>query len=668
MRLYVSSSVFVGLVGPVRATPSEYMETWSKSIHDAIHNNKYLRAIEGSDDGHCGSKNDVTAAGNMWFTAAHCRLASKQLTYLQPLLPLPGGQLAVADVGEIIRVQKSFGDNVYFPPPAVPDCYFAGNASCAADEFCMVERHEKWGGWAEAPSGLGSNKFCTKPYFGWDTSHLNELQMNQLNASVVEDYCDGVYCKDGKCDSFPGWINQVSFGIGYPQAWRPARGQCVKYRKERQSCYVTEPTNRFYSNAFIGTADPHFNAGGGINRPFVCDPKLECKDIGKGVNTCVDLTVPPNIPGLRNEWETCAKDIPCGDGLVCTGRHLEILNNTCVTPRPADLCFAGPWWDSTKCPRTGKGADGVAPPCGGMTPAYALESLMTTMLLSPGEIISAGQCDYWYKGPGDPGWYQRMADLRKNIHSIFDTLWPKHLPGFEFLQSFEEIEILFGLPSKTYSDCVHAAAKTEADCKTDPQSAVCVLHMHLVNAASLAIQPNKVWSIIHWVMTNLQEDRDMSPAQVDASHAIALIMRDNFWCNDCRGFFDTGVLGVLGYPPTSTRSLDHEYYWNLGHNQASEHVASTRGSHPWIMQLAGQSSTRLDYGMYQNPFFVPYLQAHMQWKQVERDGDGECLLGLCMDDPRYKLKCKRAKKKRCIYDFWKKRCPKTCSICHVLNK
>jgi len=663
MRLHVSSGVFFALVGLVRATPSEYMETWAENVRDAVLRNKYLRATGGTLTAElCGNKNKATAAGLMWFTAAHCRVASKPLLYLNN-----DNQIAAAQTDDIILVKSPFfGENVYFPPPAVPDCYFLGDAGCAADEFCMVERHEKWGPWAEAPSGLGSNSNCAMPYYGWDTSHLDKSQMKALNTSVVKDYCGGVYCEDGMCDSFPGWINQVSFAAGYPQTWRPARGQCVKYRKERQSCYMTEPTNKFYRDAFIGTADPSFNAGGGLTRPFVCDPKLECKNIGKGVNTavntCVNLTVP--LPtGLRNEWETCQKDLLCNDNLVCTGPTLEILQNTCVVPRPADLCYAGPWWDSTACPRTGKDAKGVAPPCGGMTPAYALESLMTTMLLSPGEIISAGTCDYWSDGGGaSSGWPKRMTDLRKNIYKLFDVLWPKHLPKFATLTSFEEIQKLFGLPYATYKSCTQANKKTDAECPIENKSKLCVLHRQLVHAATLSIQPNKVWSIIHWVMTNLEEDKDMSLDQVEASRAIALIMRDNFWCNDCRGFFDTGVLGVLGYPPKSTRAADHEHYWNLGHNQASEHVATTRGSHPWIMQLAGQSNTMLDYGKYQNPFFVPYPQAHTQWKQVERDENGECP-ALC-EDKLSKKKCNRTKKRgRCTKDYKKKMCQKTCNIC-----
>lgn len=610
----------------VTATPRQYMESWGPRIKEAVLQEKYLLmdSIGPSlSSSMCGKENNITSAGLMWFTAAGCRVASTALSYVNR-----NGIFANAESGDIIALGASPGDTVFFPPPQVPDCYFGGRNVCGPDEFCMAERHEKWGPWAMAPTGLGSNRFCAFPYYGFNTTQLNETSLAALNQSVVNTYCAGVTCgADGVCEYFPGWINQVSFSTtSNPQTWRPVRGQCVKYRKRNQSCYMMLPENTFYSDAFMSTSDPLFNDGGGINRPFVCEPELECRDMN-GVNTCVD----PNDDvqaSPRNEWETCSEDLPCAEGLICTGTSSVVMNYTCVVPRAADLCYAGPWWDSASCPRTGRDSDGELPPCGGMTVKFAQESLYATMLLSPGEIVSAGSCDYWYKQldytafDDTAGWPQRLAKLRESIYNIFDTLWPKHLAGFEELIPFQTIEDdVFVMPTATNEQCQLAAT---AVCEPNDNSEICILQRHHVYIARLIQQPNKVWSLIHWVMTNLKEEEEMTTQQVEASQAIALILHDNFWCSDCRGFFDGGVLGVLGYPPSSTRAIDHEFYWYRGHNEASEHVASVRGSHPWIMQLAGQSSGPVIGTEFQNPFFLTYEDAHLQWKQRPRDINGEC--------------------------------------------
>jgi hypothetical protein len=188
--------------------------------------------------------------------------------------------------------------------------------------------------------------------------------------------------------------------------------------------------NQFYPNPFLGTADSNFKAGGGIDRPFVCAPGLECKDIGRNTLTCVDpnesiksLSVP------RMEWETCGENLPCDDGLVCTGTNIEVLPNTCVVPRAPDVCYAGPWWNAIFCPRTGilNNVTIQEPPCGGMSPEMAFESLLTILLMSPGEINGPGQCNYWTLGDdtdytpatNNSGWAVRNHETRQNLYNVF---------------------------------------------------------------------------------------------------------------------------------------------------------------------------------------------------------------------------------------------------------
>ena len=83
----------------------------------------------------------------------------------------------------------------------------------------------------------------------------------------------------------------------------------------------------------------------------------------------------------------------------------------------------------------------------------------------------------------------------------------------------------------------------------------CRIRYSLAQSVSRASRPNQVWSLIHWVMHNLPER--MSVEQVQASKAIALILKDNFWCNDCRGLFTIGVLGAVGYPPVERNGTRH---------------------------------------------------------------------------------------------------------------
>merc|ERR1712170_302896 len=95
--------------------------------------------------------------------------------------------------------------------------------------------------------------------------------------------------------------------------------------------------------------------------------------------------------------------------------------------------------------------------------------------------------------------------------------------------------------------------------------------------------PNLIWSLIHFMMRN--QRAPMPQKAVDASQALATHLSENFWCNDCRGFFTIGVLSAYGLPPDAPNGEAHARYWNLGHNVASEHVATTRGGHPWIVSF-----------------------------------------------------------------------------------
>jgi len=128
----------------------------------------------------------------------------------------------------------------------------------------------------------------------------------------------------------------------------------------------------------------------------------------------------------------------------------------------------------------------------------------------------------------------------------------------------------------------------------------------LALTGSWANRPNLVWSLIHFVMHN--QPSPMSREAVAASRALANHLSENFWCNDCRGFFTIGILSSVGLPPETTDGEAHARYWNLGHNIASEHVASTRGGHPWINTLEEAAASGIE-----NPFYVPFETSVQMW-------------------------------------------------------
>ena len=102
----------------------------------------------------------------------------------------------------------------------------------------------------------------------------------------------------------------------------------------------------------------------------------------------------------------------------------------------------------------------------------------------------------------------------------------------------------------------------------------------------------------------------MRADQIEASRAIASLLQQNFWCTDCRGFFSIGILREYGYPPSSNNPMDHQAYWNLGHNVASEHTAATRGGHPWIHNINDKNVQKFGGS---KPYFMTLETAIEMW-------------------------------------------------------
>ena len=539
-----STSFFIAtwLCGSL-ASPSEYWALTSEAVRQARISrgqSQFGRTLRTgkADPVSCGRERYNGAAGPMWFAnpyAAGCSKASMDLTYAYD------GKVHVAKKGDLIKMQC---DNWECPIPAVTDCYSDRNA-CASDEWCMVITHEKWGAWAVGKDGKTPNfEICDKSYTQSFEALAEELRDNKTLAALK-------MTRDVICG---GSVEGVANGIkleGYTEdrLWRPSHGRCVKYRQKGQSCIPTLPTSGRFANAFVRRVQtgPAYPNGGTMERPLACAP-----------------------------------------GLICTGPGFDILPSTCVEERPADVCFSGPWWDSSRCPRTAGDSRS------GMNRDWAIESLQTALLLFPGEVASAMNCNYW---TGELAPF--TASVRKVTYEIFGALWPVHLVGeYPSLAELEEHmweQTGVNLTELTPDECAAAAERYSSQISTA-----------LALAGTWSHRPNLLWSLIHFVVHN--QPSPMSRDAVAASRALASHLSENFWCNDCRGFFTIGVLAVVGLPPESIDGEAHAKYWNLGHNIASEHVATTRGGHPWINTLEEAEAAGVS-----NPFYVPFETSVKMW-------------------------------------------------------
>lgn len=199
-----------------------------------------------------------------------------------------------------------------------------------------------------------------------------------------------------------------------------------------------------------------------------------------------------------------------------------------------------------------------------------------------------------------------MEAVRRQGYKIFKALWPEKLVG----------------PYPTYNEVkenfyniggVNLLAMDVENCQTEDDDDLSPTAEALATVGTWSTQPNMVWSLIHFLMHN--QPSPMPARAVEASQALASHLSENFWCNDCRGFFTIGVLSAYGLPPSAADGEAHARYWNFGHNVASEHVATTRGGHPWINTIAEVQ----EKGIY-NPFYVPYATSVAMWR-VEDDED-----------------------------------------------
>lgn len=518
----------------VAASPGHYRQFWPGAVVDHWATAQMERAnsvrmgpllFERHNDGNNGSIDCGTQVDGqpMWFTQGGCSIASQNMTYADTSGDAP--VMRTVSKGDMIKMTC---DDVFCPIPARIDCY-EQPGTCAADEWCMIDIHEKWGRWAMNRDGTTpQSEYCYE---------VAKIAANSTDKAFLASYQE--MCVDRTLGDYG-----ISIGAKL-EAWKPARGTCVKYRTAEQSC-ISNPLE--------------FNA---FEEDFGLSYKLQ-----------------------ENGWPF-PRPLVCGPGLTCTGAEFEVSPSTCVTQRPMNKCFAGPWWDSTQCPRTEPNA-----PKGGLSKELAIEAFRRVILLFPGEVASPGDCAFWDRKSKVGA---RVLDTQHKFYNIAAALWPTHL--FDSIPSFDEVMKLIPDPNLLGSpqDCLRQAENKNSD-----------IAKALAEAGALSSQPNQVWSLVHFLMHN--QPSPMTPKQVAASRALAGHLSESFWCDDCRGFFTVGIVERYGLPPQSSDPEDHARYWWYGHNVASEHVATTRGGHPWIHQLGADGVAQ-----YQNPYFMTWKDAVEQW-------------------------------------------------------
>ena len=448
-------SCFLAFLTISAASPSEY---WAMAT-PAVRRARSLQGLEAAGGRTlskaeeskvwCGRERYNGAAGPMWYAnpyTAGCSKASMPLTYVFD------GHVHTAAKGELIKMTC---DNWQCPVPKVVDCY-RDRSACAADEWCMVITHEKWGAWAMGKDGHTPNfDQCGQAYYEQIEAIASQGNVNNITVDALK------ATRDAICGSATvGVANGIQLhGLSEDALWKPSHGRCVKYRHEGESCIPTLSTQGRFANAFVRRAQEpgkSYPNGGTMERPLACGPDL-----------------------------------------VCTGPSFDVLPSTCVKARPRDVCYSGPWWDSSRCPRTSMKRSG-------MTRDWAIESLQTAFLLFPGEVASPMTCKYW-TGP----FAIYTEEVRNVTYNIFEALWPKHLVG--------EIPSMKQLYHHMWhqTDLNLAALKPEV-CEAGAEVEGNISKA-LAMAGSWSHRPNLLWSLIHFVMHN--QPSPMSQQAVAASEA-----------------------------------------------------------------------------------------------------------------------------------------------------
>jgi hypothetical protein len=547
-----------------RAAPMQYRKYLGTGAREA--RRRVLAAPAGADPAeHCG---DPGNNQTMWFAERQlCSLASANFTYMYQFAGAKAPVPLEAKKGQPIFMNC---DNIECPVPQRRDCFLDPGFACDEGEYCMTNWHEKWLAWGMdskvddrgAPAvdaqGRALNGFTQTPFCSEYAALLGNPDGTGKNASELSFAMN--MGEDQAAGLAAFWHSTCVTHRGATQDDdRPAHGRCVKFRRVQQSCQQAQE--------FI----PSWGFGGDYN------VKKE---------------------GSSKQFE---RPLRCAPGLACTGTEFEPSPATCVKARPQNTCFMGSWWLGDQCLRTDASA-----PAAGLSPDLMLVAVKTSMHVFSGAIGNAGSCQFWdYE---DPIGKFALA-TRRQLFNIVGALWNADVfgapPSFASLE--ESINVIKRFGKKA---CYLAEATMPVDevrVPTDANEIADPVLKAIVDAFDMSFRPQHLWSLVHVLTFNLPDQ--LTFKQATASRALATWLSNNFVCTDCMGFFTIGILETYGPPPESLAGIDHAKWWWFGHNVASEHVASTRGGHPWINQFGEDGVAQ-----YQNPYYMPFADAYAMWK------------------------------------------------------
>lgn len=352
----------------------------------------------------------------------------------------------------------------------------------------------------------------------------------------------GLQCSQAKEYGMEWWFDTVCSRNTSWGPWQSMRGRCVRYRKEGESCLEA----------------------------------LDTEPYG------------PLYPVRKDNGKSFGRAMLCHPDLICTG-DVEPTPHTCVKRRPPNVCYLGPWWDSSSWCKVGA-SDTVGGEYETGLPREVLEDAAQGLLLQlPQEHMVATEANFWYSSEGNRS--------RETIQRIVETLWPEVYR--------DETSFPLPIPDPRSTGPPYTAAWNQT----------------ANEAQSIMLQTPRVWSTVHSLVANLGET--MTQEQVAASQGLAMFLAQSFICPDCRGFWRVDVLNIIGIPPSTTNAADHERWWWRAHNMVSEHTAATRGGYPWIYPAMSDAAFQEYFGtmanntellLCQNPFFLSYNDAKAMWK------------------------------------------------------
>lgn len=126
---------------------------------------------------------------------------------------------------------------------------------------------------------------------------------------------------------------------------------------------------------------------------------------------------------------------------------------------------------------------------------------------------------------------------RRRLYQIMGAVWP--VAGLGPVPTYAEV--MAGVPNSAVTANIDACYANE---NGDPNN---IYVKELAQMEAMSAFPNKIWSLVHLLVHN--QPSPLTRERVQGFQAIAAFLLENFWCDDCRGFFYGGIVARYGMPP-----------------------------------------------------------------------------------------------------------------------